>query len=136
QYAFHLHHDQPPVPPQARKLAQPLEKGPRHVPAARQGQEFPELLRHHDELSLKLLSEKEYQDVLEVFAPEENMQIFERGIRRRLAPMLENDRQRLELAYSLLFSLPGVPMIRYGEEIGMGDNLRLKGRDSVRTAMQ
>ena len=50
--------------------------------------------------------------------------------------MLENDRQRLELAYSLLFSLPGVPMIRYGEEIGMGDNLRLKGRDSVRTAMQ
>lgn len=120
----------------ARKSARPLYKALDKLPALGRGNEYLNFLRHHDELSLKLLSEKEYQDVLEVFAPEENMQIFERGIRRRLAPMLENDRQRLELAYSLLFSLPGVPMIRYGEEIGMGDNLRLKGRDSVRTAMQ
>jgi len=64
------------------------------------------------------------------------MQIYERGIRRRLAPMLDGDRRWLQLAYSLLFSLPGTPMIYYGEEIGMGENLDLSGRLSVRGPMQ
>ena len=64
------------------------------------------------------------------------MQLYDRGIRRRLAPMLGNDRRQLELAYSLLFSLPGTPVIRYGDEIGMGDDLRLHERDAVRTPMQ
>ena len=64
------------------------------------------------------------------------MQIFDRGIRRRLAPMLGDDRGRIEMAYSLQFSLPGTPVLRYGEEIGMGDDLSLPGRDAIRTPMQ
>ena len=69
------------------------------------------------------------------FGPEERMQFYHRGIRRRLAPMLGN-RPQLELAYSLLFTLPGTPVIRYGDEIGMGDDLALKERLTVRTPMQ
>lgn len=64
------------------------------------------------------------------------MQLYDRGIRRRLAPMLSNNRRRLELAFSLLFSLPGTPMMQYGDEIGMGDNLRLPERECARTPMQ
>jgi maltose alpha-D-glucosyltransferase / alpha-amylase len=64
------------------------------------------------------------------------MQLYGRGIRRRLAPMLGNDRRRLELAYSLLFSLPGTPMIQYGDEIGMGEDLSLNEREATRTPMQ
>src|SRR5581483_3563253 len=69
-------------------------------------------------------------------APEPNMQLYQRGIRRRLAPMLEGDRRRIELAYSLMMTLPGTPVIRYGDEIGMGDNLRLQERECARTPMQ
>ena len=64
------------------------------------------------------------------------MQLYGRGIRRRLAPMLGNDRHRIEMAYALQFTLPGTPVIRYGEEIGMGDDLSLKERDAIRTPMQ
>ena len=92
-------------------------------------------LRNHDELDLGRLTDEQKEKVFEKFGPEENMQLYHRGIRRRLAPMLGN-RQQIELAYSLLFSLPGTPVIRYGDEIGMGDNLELKERDAVRTPMQ
>ncbi len=64
------------------------------------------------------------------------MQLYSRGIRRRLAPMLEGDRRRLELAYSLMMTLPGTPVIRYGDEIAMGDNLKLPERNCARTPMQ
>jgi hypothetical protein len=64
------------------------------------------------------------------------MQLYDRGIRRRLAPMLGNNRRQLELAFSLLFSLPGTPMMQYGDEIGIGDNLRLPERECARTPMQ
>lgn len=64
------------------------------------------------------------------------MQLYNRGIRRRLAPMLEGDRRRLELAYSLMMTLPGTPVIRYGDEIAMGDNLKLPERNCARTPMQ
>lgn len=64
------------------------------------------------------------------------MQLYERGIRRRLAPMLQGDRRRLELAYSLVMTLPGTPVLRYGDEIGMGDDLRLPERNCARTPMQ
>src|SRR5271154_3379288 len=64
------------------------------------------------------------------------MQLYQRGIRRRLAPMLDGDRRRLELAYSLMMTLPGTPVIRYGDEIAMGDNLALPERDCARTPMQ
>lgn len=93
-------------------------------------------LRNHDELDLIGLDKKERDLVFEVFAPEEHMRIYGRGIRRRLAPLLNNDRRKLELLHSLLFSLPGTPVMRYGDEIGMGDDLSLKERNSVRTAMQ
>ena len=64
------------------------------------------------------------------------MQLYDRGIRRRLAPMLGNDRKKMELAFSLLFSLPGTPMMQYGDEIGIGDNLRFPERECARTPMQ
>ena len=64
------------------------------------------------------------------------MRIYGRGIRRRLASMMNGDRSRIELAYSLQFSMPGTPVLRYGEEIGMGEDLKLPGRESIRTPMQ
>jgi maltose alpha-D-glucosyltransferase/alpha-amylase len=93
-------------------------------------------LRNHDEIDLGRLSHHQLKQVYEKMGPDTNMQLYKRGIRRRLAPMLGNDLRRLRLAYSLLYSLPGTPVIRQGEEIGMGDDLRLKERLSVRTPMQ
>jgi maltose alpha-D-glucosyltransferase/alpha-amylase len=93
-------------------------------------------LRNHDELDLGRLEEEERQAVFAAFAPEETMQLYDRGIRRRLAPMLKGDPRRIRLAYSLMFTLPGTPIMRYGDEIGMGDDLSLEERDAVRTPMQ
>jgi maltose alpha-D-glucosyltransferase/alpha-amylase len=93
-------------------------------------------LRNHDELDLGRLTEKQRQKVFDEFGPEKEMQLYGRGIRRRLAPMLGDDRRRLELAYSLMFTLPGTPVIRYGDELGMGDNLDLPERNCARTPMQ
>ena len=93
-------------------------------------------LRSHDELDLGRLTEAQRQKVFAAFGPDKSMQLYNRGIRRRLAPMLGNDRRRLELAYSLVFSLPGTPMLGYGDEIGMGDDLSLPERECARTAMQ
>ena len=93
-------------------------------------------LRNHDELTLGRLTDQQREKVFEAFGPAPEMQLYERGIRRRLAPMLEGDRRRIELAYSLMFTLPGTPVIRYGDEIGMGDDLRLSERNCARTPMQ
>jgi maltose alpha-D-glucosyltransferase/alpha-amylase len=95
-----------------------------------------QFLRSHDELDLGRLTEEQRQKVFDAFGPEQRMQLYDRGIRRRLAPMLGNDRRKLELAFSLLFSLPGTPMMQYGDEIGIGDNLRLPERECARTPMQ
>jgi maltose alpha-D-glucosyltransferase/alpha-amylase len=95
-----------------------------------------QFLRSHDELDLGRLSAEQRGRVFAAFAPEKRMRLYERGIRRRLAPMLGNDRRRLELAFSLLFSLPGTPMMQYGDEIGMGEDLRLPERECARTPMQ
>ena len=95
-----------------------------------------QFLRSHDELDLGRLTDEQRERVFEAFAPARRMQLYERGIRRRLTPMLHNNRRRLELAYSLLFSLPGTPMMQYGDEIGIGDNLRLPERECARTPMQ
>jgi maltose alpha-D-glucosyltransferase/alpha-amylase len=97
--------------------------------------QWAQFLRNHDELDLGRLTDDQRKKVFERFGPEKNMQLYDRGIRRRLAPMIGN-RPQTELAYSLLFSLPGTPVIRYGDEIGMGDDLSLKERDAVRTPMQ
>ncbi|TAU72574.1 trehalose synthase (plasmid) [Rhizobium ruizarguesonis] len=93
-------------------------------------------LRNHDELDLGRLTDKQRGAVFAALGPEKDMQLYDRGIRRRLAPMLGGDRRRIEMAYSLLFSLPGTPVIRYGDEIGMGDDLNLPERDCARTPMQ
>jgi maltose alpha-D-glucosyltransferase/alpha-amylase len=115
----------------SRPLAKALE-ATRAIPRYAQWASF---LRNHDEVDLGRLTDEQRQCVFEKFGPEKAMQLYGRGIRRRLAPMLGN-RPQLELAYSLMFSLPGTPVLRYGDEIGMGDDLSLKERDSVRTPMQ
>ena len=102
-------------------------------PATAQWAQF---LRNHDELDLGRLTKKQRDAVFAAFGPEPNMQLYKRGIRRRLAPMVQGDRRRLELAYSLMMTLPGTPVFRYGDEIGMGDNLDLPERNCARTPMQ
>ena len=92
-------------------------------------------LRCHDELTLEMVTEEERQFMWDFYAPEPRMRL-NLGIRRRLAPLLENDRERIELANSLLFTLPGAPVVYYGDEIGMGDDIWLEDRDGVRTPMQ
>jgi maltose alpha-D-glucosyltransferase/alpha-amylase len=93
-------------------------------------------LRNHDELDLGRLTHAQRQRVFEAFGPNKQDQLYERGIRRRLAPMLGGDRRRIELAYSLMFTLPGTPVVRYGDELGMGDDLSLPERTCCRTPMQ
>ncbi|PRD53850.1 alpha-amylase family protein [Sphingobacterium gobiense] len=120
----------------ARGKATPLLAALDRLPTLHYEQQMANFLRNHDELNLEQLSDKEREEVFEVFAPDEDMRIFDRGIRRRLAPMLQNDRKKLELAYSLLLTLPGTPVLRYGQELGMGEALSKEGRNSVRTVMQ
>ena len=93
-------------------------------------------LRNHDELDLGRLTPEQRGTVFAAFGPDKSMQLYDRGIRRRLMPMLGGDRRRLELAYSLMFTLPGTPVILYGDEIGMGDDLALPERECARTPMQ
>jgi maltose alpha-D-glucosyltransferase/alpha-amylase len=92
-------------------------------------------LRNHDELTLEMVTEEERQWMWREYAPDPRMRL-NLGIRRRLAPLLDHDRQQIELANSLLFTLPGSPSIYYGDEIGMGDNISLPDRNGVRTPMQ
>jgi len=116
----------------ARPLVKAIERTtPR--PASCQWGTF---LRNHDELDLGRLTDKQRALVFEKFGPEKGMQLYDRGIRRRLAPMLDGDPRRIRLAYALMFALPGTPVLRYGDEIGMGDDLALKERDCARTPMQ
>jgi maltose alpha-D-glucosyltransferase/alpha-amylase len=114
----------------------PLRKAIRQTldiaPADAQWVQF---LRSHDELDLGRLTVEQRQKVFAAFGPQKRMQLYDRSIRRRLAPMLGDNRKHLELAFSLLFSLPGTPMMQYGDEIGIGDNLRLPERECARTPM-
>jgi len=91
-------------------------------------------LRNHDELTLEMVTEQERQFLWDFYAPEKRMRL-NLGIRRRLAPLLNGDKHKIELLYTLLFSLPGTPIIYFGDEIGMGDNIWLNDRDGVRTPM-
>jgi maltose alpha-D-glucosyltransferase/alpha-amylase len=93
-------------------------------------------VRNHDELTLDKLTKDERQEVFDAFGPDEDMQLYGRGLRRRLPPMLGNDPARIKMVYSLLFTLPGTPVLFYGEEIGMGENLAAEGRNAVRSPMQ
>jgi maltose alpha-D-glucosyltransferase/alpha-amylase len=92
-------------------------------------------LRNHDELTLEMVTEEDRQWMWEQYAPDPRMRL-NLGIRRRLAPLLDNDRRKIEVANSILFTLTGSPIIYYGDEIGMGDNIWLEDRNGVRTPMQ
>ncbi|MFZ4814529.1 MAG: maltose alpha-D-glucosyltransferase [Phototrophicaceae bacterium] len=92
-------------------------------------------LRNHDELTLEMVTEEDRQFMWDYYAPVREMRI-NMGIRRRLAPLMGNDRRKIELMNSLLFTLPGAPVLYYGDEIGMGDNIALFDRNGVRTPMQ
>lgn len=93
-------------------------------------------IRNHDELNLSRLPADEREAVMDAYARDPDVRIFDRGIRRRMPPMLDGDHERMRLMYSLLLTLPGSPVLWYGEEIGMGDELSLDGRMAVRTPMQ
>jgi maltose alpha-D-glucosyltransferase/alpha-amylase len=108
-----------------------LERTP-EIPALAQWCIF---LRNHDELTLEMVTEDERQYMWAEYAPDPRMRL-NLGIRRRLAPLLDNDQRRIRLLSAMLFSLPGSPIIYYGDEIGMGDNIWLDDRDGVRTPMQ
>ncbi|KTQ96098.1 trehalose synthase [Aureimonas ureilytica] len=103
------------------------------IPAIAQWATF---LRNHDEIDLGRLEDDERKEVFAAFGPDEDMQLYDRGLRRRLAPMLGGDERRLAMAFSVMLALPGTPVIWYGDEIGMGEDLSLPERHAVRTPMQ
>jgi maltose alpha-D-glucosyltransferase/alpha-amylase len=120
----------------ARGQAEPIREALRTAPPIPHHAQWATFLRNHDEVDLSRLSKEEQAECFRAFGPKPEMQLYGRGIRRRLAPMLKNDQAMLRLAYSLQFTLPGTPVLRYGEEIGMGDDLSLDERDAIRTPMQ
>jgi maltose alpha-D-glucosyltransferase/alpha-amylase len=107
----------------------------RQTPDIPDGCQWAVFLRNHDELTLEMVTDNERDALWSVYAAEKRARI-NLGIRRRLAPLMERDRRRIELMNGLLLSMPGTPVIYYGDEIGMGDNVYLRDRDGVRTPMQ
>ncbi|KNC18849.1 trehalose synthase [Arthrobacter sp. RIT-PI-e] len=120
----------------ARRDATPLIEALSTRPKISTANQWANFVRNHDELTLDQLSKDERTEVFDAFAPEESMQIHGRGIIRRLPPMLGNDPRRVRMVYSLAFSLPGAPVLYYGEEIGMAEHADVPGRSAVRTPMQ
>jgi maltose alpha-D-glucosyltransferase/alpha-amylase len=120
----------------ARGDARPLEEALRSRPRYPQHGQFANFCRHHDELNLGDLAEAERDEIFAAFAPEETHRVYGRGIRRRLAPMLGNDPRRIRLVLALTLALPGTPVLLYGDELGMGEDLSLHGRLAVRSPMQ
>ncbi|MGI9080811.1 MAG: alpha-amylase family protein, partial [Thermoleophilaceae bacterium] len=120
----------------ARGDAEPLRKALRAAPEIPADCQWGRFVRNHDELTLDKLSKAEREEVFSAFGPDESLQLYGRGLRRRLPPMLDGDQQAIRMVYSLAFSLPGTPVLFYGEEIGMGENLAIEGRLSVRSPMQ
>jgi maltose alpha-D-glucosyltransferase/alpha-amylase len=107
----------------------------RQTPPIPENCQWAMFLRNHDELTLEMVTDRERAFMYRTFAPDARARVNV-GIRRRLAPLMENDRRRIELMTSLLLSMPGTPIVYYGDEIGMGDNIYLGDRDGVRTPMQ
>ena len=120
----------------ARQDAAPLAAALLSRPAGSPDSQWANFVRNHDELTLDKLSDSEREEVFAAFGPSPSMQVYGRGLVRRLPPMLDGDPRRIRMVYSLLFSLPGTPVLFYGEEIGMGENLDAEGRMAVRTPMQ
>lgn len=120
----------------AREDATPLAGALRALPPIPHDCQWAHFVRNHDELTLDKLSEDERAEVFAAFGPEPEMQLYGRGLRRRLPSMLGGDERRIRLVYALMFSLPGTPVLFYGEEIGMAENLAIEGRYAVRAPMQ
>ncbi|GAB7044711.1 MULTISPECIES: maltose alpha-D-glucosyltransferase [Catenuloplanes] len=118
-----------------RESRYPISEMLARTPRIPDGSQWGIFLRNHDELTLEMVTPVEREYMYREYAPEPRMRANV-GIRRRLAPLLDNDRNQLELVTALLFSLPGSPVLYYGDEIGMGDNIWLNDRDAVRTPMQ
>ncbi len=119
-----------------RNDARPIARALQARPSPPHQAQWANFIKNHDEASLDKLSDEERKEVFDAFAPDELMRLFGRGIRRRFPSMVDGDRRRMELAYSLLFSLPGTPVLLYGEEIGMGDDPAAPDRLAVRIPMQ
>jgi maltose alpha-D-glucosyltransferase/alpha-amylase len=119
----------------ARADAEPLAQALRARPDPPEDGHWATFVRNHDELTLDKLTDAQRQEVFAAFGPDEDMQLYGRGLRRRLPTMLGGDQQRIRMVYSLLFSLPGTPVLFYGEEIGMVEDLSLPGRFAVRSDM-
>jgi maltose alpha-D-glucosyltransferase/alpha-amylase len=113
----------------------PITEVLRQTPDIPESCQWATFLRNHDELTLEMVTNEERDYMWQQYAADPQMRLNV-GIRRRLAPLMENDRNRIELMNSLLLSLPGTPVIYYGDEIGMGDNVYLGDRNGVRTPMQ
>ena len=120
----------------ARESAAPLARALEALPEIPDECQWAHFVRNHDELTLDKLTEAERAEVFAAFGPLEEHQMYGRGLRRRLPSMLEGDRARLRMVYSLMFSLPGTPVLFYGEEVGMAENLAIEGRYAVRAPMQ
>lgn len=118
-----------------KRLRNDLLEISRRTPSIPDNCQWCTFLRNHDELTLEMVTAEEREWMWQQYAPEPRMRL-NLGIRRRLAPLLDNDRLKMELAYSLLFTLPGSPILYYGDEIGMGDDIWLDDRNGVRTPMQ
>jgi maltose alpha-D-glucosyltransferase/alpha-amylase len=119
----------------AQEDRHPITDIMRQTPEIPEGTQWAIFLRNHDELTLEMVTDQE-RDYLWSFYANDKRARINMGIRRRLAPLLENDRRKIELLNSLLLSMPGTPILYYGDEIGMGDNIYLGDRDGVRTPMQ
>ncbi len=120
----------------AKEEASVINQGLSLLPEPPPGCGWVNFLRNLDELDFSRVPPDLKQSVFEVFAPKKEMEVFGRGIRRRVAPMLNGDQRRIELAFSIVFSLRGPPLIVYGDEIGIGEDLSQPGRNSVRVPMQ
>jgi len=119
----------------ARADAEPLADALRQRPDPPEDGHWATFVRNHDELTLDKLTDAQREEVFAAFGPDEDMQLYGRGLRRRLPSMLGGDERRIRMVYSLLFSLPGTPVLFYGEEIGMVEDLTLPGRFAVRSDM-
>ena len=135
QMAYHF----PLMPRMYMAIAQedrhPIVEIMEQTPAIPEGCQWAIFLRNHDELTLEMVTSRERDYMYQAFAAEPRARL-NLGIRRRLAPLLENDLERIKLMNSLLMSMPGAPIIYYGDEIGMGDNVFLGDRNGLRTPMQ
>ena len=120
----------------ARGDATPVRAALKALPPIPEDCGWANFVRNHDELTLDKLSEEERAEVFAAFGADPDLQLYGRGLRRRLPTMVGGDERRMRLMYSLAFALPGTPVLFYGEEIGMAENLAIPGRYSVRAPMQ